>query len=105
MALLGVAVSWFFVGLMTALQRLTPPRLQGRVSAASFVLTDIPQTASIACGAVLISAVDYRLLLAALCAVLVGCTALLVPGRAGTAEPGTDRPTEAERAVSGASPG
>jgi len=71
--LLGFAVSWFAVGLGTAMQRLTPPRLQGRVSAAGYVLTDIPQTVSIACGAALISVIDFRTLLAVLAAVTLAC--------------------------------
>ena len=71
--LLGIAVSWFAVGLGTAMQRLTPSRLQGRVSAAGYVLTDVPQTLSIACGAVLISIVDYRVLLGVLAAVTLAC--------------------------------
>ena len=71
--LLGIAVSWFAVGLGTAMQRLTPPRLQGRVSAAGYVLTDVPQTVSIACGAVLISVVDFRTLLGLLAAVTLAC--------------------------------
>ena len=71
--LLGVAVSWFAVGLGTAMQRLTPSRLQGRVSAAGYVLTDIPQTISIACGAALISVVDFRTLLGVLAGVTLAC--------------------------------
>jgi hypothetical protein len=70
---LGAAVSWFAVGFGTAMQRLTPPRLQGRVSAAGYVLTDLPQTVSIACGAALISVLDYRTLLGVLAAVSLGC--------------------------------
>jgi MFS family permease len=73
----GIAVSWFFVGVGTAMQRLTPPRLQGRVGAAGYVLLDIPQTVSIACGAALIAAVDYRVLLAVL-AVMTGASGLLL---------------------------
>jgi MFS family permease len=73
----GAAVSWFFVGVGTAMQRFTPPRLQGRVGAASYVLIDIPQTVSIACGAALIAAVDYRVLLAVL-ALMTGASGLLL---------------------------
>jgi MFS family permease len=73
----GAAVSWFFVGVGTAMQRFTPPRLQGRVGAASYVLIDIPQTVSIACGAALIAAVDYRILLAVL-ALMTGASGLLL---------------------------
>jgi Na+/melibiose symporter-like transporter len=73
----GASVSWFFVGVGTAMQRLTPPRLQGRVGAAGYVLLDIPQTVSIAIGAALIAAVDYRLLLAVL-ALMTGASGLML---------------------------
>src|SRR5204862_1974666 len=58
----GFGVSWFIVGLMTALQVRTPLRLQGRVSSAADVIISTPQTASIAVGAALIAIVDYRVL-------------------------------------------
>jgi MFS family permease len=74
---IGFAVSCYAVGFGTALQRYTPPRLQGRVSTATFVLTDIPQTASIAAGAALIATVDYRLLLAVLSVVTLACAVAL----------------------------
>lgn len=51
------------VGFVTARQRLTPPRLQGRVSAVTILSMNGPQTVSIALGAALISVVDYRLLI------------------------------------------
>jgi MFS family permease len=65
----GAAMPWFLVGFGTAMQRHTPPGLQGRVTAASNLLVLTPQTASIALGAVLIGLVDYRLLLLATAAV------------------------------------
>ena len=46
----GFGVSWFIVGLMTALQVRTPLRLQGRVSSAADVFISTPQTVSIAVG-------------------------------------------------------
>jgi Major Facilitator Superfamily len=58
----GFGISWFIVGLMTAIQVRTPLRLQGRVASAADVLISTPQTASIAVGAVWIAVVDYRLL-------------------------------------------
>lgn len=63
MALIGLGIPWFIVGLNTAVQRHTPPRLQGRVGATTGMLLTGPQTASIAVGAALINVVDYRILL------------------------------------------
>jgi MFS family permease len=59
----GFGVSVMFVGVTTVLQRRTPGPLLGRVSLAAETLTSGPQTVSIAAGALLISVVDYRLLL------------------------------------------
>lgn len=59
----GAAMPWFLVGFGTAMQRYTPPGLQGRVTAASNLLVLTPQTVSIGLGAALIGLVDYRLLL------------------------------------------
>ena len=81
----GFGVSWFIVGLMTAIQVRTPLRLQGRVSSAADVFISTPQTISIAVGAVLISIVDYRLLVVvesvvvALCAVYLLTRPAVVP--------------------------
>jgi MFS family permease len=61
----GFGVSWLVVGVMTAIQVRTPLRLQGRVSSAADLLISTPQTISIAVGAVLVSVVDYRLLVVA----------------------------------------
>ncbi len=59
----GVAIPWLIVGFVTARQRLTPPRLPGRVSAVTILSMNGPQTVSIALGAALIGVVDYRLLI------------------------------------------
>jgi MFS family permease len=69
----GGAITWFAIGWTTALQRHTPPRLQGRVFATAGVMVSVPQTVSIGLGAALIAAVDYRVLLAVLAAVTVSC--------------------------------
>lgn len=66
----GVAVPWLIVGFVTARQRFTPGRLQGRVSAATGLAMTGPQTVSIAVGAALIGVVDYRLLIAATATVI-----------------------------------
>ena len=78
---LGAGISFFILGFSTAQQRLTPSRLRGRVSAASYVITDIPQTLSIGIGAALITVVDYRVLLGVLVLVTAGCAISLIFSR------------------------
>jgi len=78
----GFGVSWFIVGLMTALQVRTPLRLQGRVSSAADVFISTPQTVSIAVGAALIAVVDYRLLVVVESASVLLCAAYLLTRRA-----------------------
>jgi hypothetical protein len=62
--LYGIGLPWILIGAFTLLQRATPPHLQGRTFAAAELALAGPQTASIALGAVLISAVDYRVAIA-----------------------------------------
>lgn len=69
----GAAITWFAIGWNTALQRHTPPRLQGRVFTTAGVMVTVPQTVSIGLGAFLIAAVDYRILLAVLAVVTALC--------------------------------
>ncbi|MGI5237433.1 MFS transporter [Dactylosporangium sp. CA-139066] len=76
-ALFGVALPWIAVGFTTRLQRATPDRLRGRVFAVATTIVTVPQTASIALGAALITVAGYRLLLAAIAAVLVAVAAAL----------------------------
>ena len=78
----GFGVSWFIVGLMTALQVRTPLRLQGRVSSAADVFISTPQTASIAVGAALIAVVDYRVLVVVESVAVTLCAAYLLTRRA-----------------------
>jgi MFS transporter len=78
----GFGVSWFIVGLMTALQVRTPLRLQGRVSSAADVFISTPQTVSIAVGAALIRVVDYRLLVVVESVAVALCAAYLLSRRA-----------------------
>ncbi len=56
----GVGVSLSAVAFATAMQRYTPGPLMGRVSSALDVLIGVPQTVSIAIGALIVSRVDYR---------------------------------------------
>jgi MFS family permease len=74
----GLALPWLIVGFTTALQRWTPPRLQGRVMAVTYVSLDLPQALSIGAGALLISFVDYRALLAVTATVVMACGAVLL---------------------------
>lgn len=74
-AVAGAGIAWLIVGFGTAIQMRSPARLQGRVASAAEMFVSTPQTVSIALGAALISAVDYRVLIVvesvvtALCAV------------------------------------
>jgi MFS family permease len=59
-AVLGFALPVFIVAFNTLMQRRTPNRLMGRVSAAADVVLGTPQAISIAVGALLVSLVSYR---------------------------------------------
>jgi Major Facilitator Superfamily len=74
----GVSVAWIIVGFGTAIQVRTPARLQGRVASAAETLVAGPQTFSIALGAMMISVVDYRLLVAVMSTVTALCGAYLL---------------------------
>jgi MFS family permease len=80
-AVAGVGVAWAVIGFVTALQRLTPLHLQGRVSGTAGMAIGVPQTFSIALGAVLITVVDWRLLLALMGAVTLACGVYLLTRR------------------------
>ncbi|MGW5687504.1 MFS transporter [Nonomuraea sp. NPDC003754] len=81
MLVLGVAAPWIVIGATTSLQRRTPEDLRGRVFAAFEFGVTVPQVASIAVGAGLIAAVDYRVLLLVVCLVVLASAALLGLGR------------------------
>lgn len=72
-AVAGVGVAWVVVAFSTALQRMTPLHLQGRVFGTAGMAFGVPQTFSIALGAILITVVDWRLLLGIMGAVTLGC--------------------------------
>lgn len=73
----GIAIPWMVVALTTTRQRLTPPRLQGRTAGAANLALTVPQIASTAAGATLVTIVPYRVLLFVAAAVLVGCALTL----------------------------
>lgn len=78
--LVGTSLPWIVVGLFTLAQRSAPTSLQGRVFAAAFTLVSVPQSISIAVGAVLVDVAGYRLLLAAM-AVVVALAAVYLLSR------------------------
>lgn len=84
----GFGTSLALVAFATAMQRRTPGPLLGRVSTASDLLIGVPQTVSIAAGAVLVSVVDYRWMFGTVAvALVVIATALLAAGRRGLPAP------------------
>jgi len=80
-AVAGAGVSWFIVGLITALQVRTPLSLQGRVASAADLFISTPQTVSIAVGAALVALVDYRLLVVTEAVVVAASGAYLLSRR------------------------
>lgn len=88
----GIGVAWAVVGFTTLLQRRTPNRLMGRVSSAADLLVGTPQTLSIGVGAVLVAAVDFRVLLLVMAVVLVAAGGFLLVRPAGPALVGGDAP-------------
>ncbi len=82
MAVEGADIVWVNVGAYTMLQRLTPAGLLGRAEAALNLGVLIPQAASIALGAALLSVLGYRVLLVIMAVVLgAACAPLLRPRR------------------------
>jgi MFS family permease len=80
-AVAGTGIAWLIVGFGTAIQLRSPDRLQGRVFSAADAIVSTPQTVSIALGAALIVAVDYRVLVVVEAAVTMLCAVYLVTRR------------------------
>jgi MFS family permease len=80
-ALFGFGVPWLIVALYTLIQRRSPDRLQGRVYSAMEIALGVPQTLSIALGAALATAVDYRILILAEALVAAGAAVYLLTRR------------------------
>jgi predicted MFS family arabinose efflux permease len=70
---IGLGIPMAVVGLYTAVQRHSPPDLQGRVFAAADSLVTTPQVISVGLGAALIGTVGFRPMLAA-AAIAVGAS-------------------------------
>jgi len=81
MAVAGLGIVWAIVSVATAYQRRSPSAVQGRVAAAANMLFSVPQTISIAAGAVLITLVDYRVEIVALAVVFGLSSAYLLTRR------------------------
>jgi MFS family permease len=77
-AVAGVGIVWAVVAIATAYQRRSPAQVQGRVAAAANMLFSVPQTISIAVGAILVSVLDYRVELLIICAVFLVSSAYLL---------------------------
>jgi MFS family permease len=95
----GLGLTVLFVGFTTALQRRTPGPLVGRVSLTAETLTGGPQTVSIGAGALLVTILDYRVLLLIIFAGMVTASAYLWLGRRLTAplpRPPASAPTAGE---------
>jgi MFS family permease len=97
----GFGIAWLVVAFVTAVQRRTPPDLQGRAFSAADALVGVPQTVSIALGAALSLVLDYRILVAIMSTVtLAAALWLAVRGRSEpeVTAPG-DRPAAPEALV------
>jgi Na+/melibiose symporter-like transporter len=78
MVIAGLGIVWAIVSISTAYQRRSPQTLQGRVAAAANLLFSVPQTISIALGALLITLIDYRIEIVAMGAGTLLCAGYLL---------------------------
>ncbi|HEX5540215.1 MAG TPA: MFS transporter [Micromonospora sp.] len=81
MMVFGFGLPVAVVAISTLIQRGTPGPLLGRASTAADAVIGIPQTLSIGTGAVLVSLVDYRLMFAAMAAVMIVAATYVWAGR------------------------
>jgi MFS family permease len=85
----GFGIAWLVVAFVTAVQRRTPPQLQGRAFSAADAMVGVPQTVSIALGAALSLVLDYRILVAIMSTVTLSAAVwLAVRGRPDVTAPG-----------------
>ena len=80
MVVAGFVGPWLGVAAVTAFQRRTPSAMMGRVFGVLRLTLTIPQAASIAIGAALITVVNYRVLLIVI-AVVAAASGLFVIGQ------------------------
>lgn len=87
MGAIGLGVTWAIVGFVTERQLKTPSTLQGRTSAATNMLLNVPQLVMTVVAAAVVGAVDYRLLVGVTAAGLAVSMLLSLKGsRASAAE-------------------
>lgn len=79
--LTGLSIPWMMVSFATLRQRMTPGALQGKVSAATNMALNGPQTVGTALGAALITVVDYRILISAMALGVAGSAAPILSTR------------------------
>jgi MFS family permease len=102
LVLFGASISLLLVGMITLLQRQTPPALMGRADAALNFLLTVPQTLAIAVGAALVVVLDYRLLLLGMAVLCLAGAGILVGRRQpAPSEPAPTDSAVADRAVAG----
>ncbi|MCB7136394.1 MFS transporter [Cellulosimicrobium marinum] len=77
----GLGVTWAVVGFVTERQLRTPPQFQGRVSAATTMLLNVPQLALTLVGAALVGVVDYRAMLVVTVVAILAGGVLALRGR------------------------
>lgn len=80
--LLGIGVPWAIIAFVTLRQQETPARMQGRTSAATNMMINVPQVGASMIAAALIGVVDYQILIVAMCVVCVLGTLPLLLGQA-----------------------
>ena len=80
-AVAGVGIVWAVISLATAYQRRSPDAVQGRVAAAANMLFSVPQTISIAVGAVLVTLIDYRIEIAIMTVATLAASVYLLTRR------------------------
>ncbi|NJC21668.1 MFS family permease [Arthrobacter pigmenti] len=64
--LLGIGVPWAIIAFVTLRQQETPPAMQGRTSAATNMMINVPQVGASVLAAALLSIIDYRMLILAM---------------------------------------
>lgn len=84
LALVGSGVTWVVIAYVTMRQRLTPPRLQGRTSAAANMAFNLPQTLFTIVAAGVLVFTDYRMLIL-VTAIAILASAAFTPWRRGAA--------------------
>ncbi|MGH8876190.1 MAG: MFS transporter [Stackebrandtia sp.] len=96
--LAGLALPVVIVADNTLIQKRSPADLVGRVSAACDMMFTLPQMASLAAGALLVTLVDFRLILVGMALLMTTAAVYIFAGRRLTA-PNPSAPTDVSTAV------